>query len=96
MMIGERVRRESPKTDWSKGKVTLIPPQDDGYVFILEELELAFRKSDLAYIQDSYNAGDTPEMIGYALERDPDEIFLALYHLARKGHKLRAFGRRIG
>lgn len=55
------------------------------YVFCNEELETAFEKEDLQLITDKWNLGRDIEEIASEHNRDPDEIFLALFHQAREG-----------
>lgn len=55
------------------------------YVFCNEELEPAFEVRELDVIADKWNRGFTFEEIAKEHLRDPDEIFLAVFHLAREG-----------
>lgn len=55
------------------------------YVFCNEELEPAFERDELEIIADKWNNGFGFKKIAEEHERDPDEIFLAIFHLAREG-----------
>lgn len=59
--------------------------KDKDYVFCNEELEMAFEKQDLQLITDKWNLGRDIEDIASEHNRDPDEVFLALFHQAREG-----------
>lgn len=59
--------------------------KDKDYVFCNEELELAFEKQDLERITKKWNHGYAIVDIAEEHKRDPDEIFLALFHQARVG-----------
>jgi len=65
------------------------------YVFCLEELELAFEDFVLDRITEAWESGDTIERIAWREKRDPDEIFLALFHQARERKITRPFGYRL-
>lgn len=67
---------------------------DGGICYILDDLNLVFAGDMLKEILSLYNLGYSVEEIGEYFERDPDEIFLALMHLARQGVKVRKIGRR--
>jgi len=62
------------------------------YVFCLEELELAFEDFVLDRITEAWESGDSIERIAWREKRDPDEIFLALFHQARERKITRPFG----
>src|SRR5690625_1808277 len=64
--------------------VPFLKPDRD-YVFCNEDLELAFEKHDLDIITDKWNRGHDILQIAEEHKRDPDEIFLAIFHQARKG-----------
>lgn len=55
------------------------------YVFCNEELEPVFEKNDLDAISDMWNRGWSIEAIAVKYSRDPDEVFLGLFHQARIG-----------
>lgn len=55
------------------------------YVFCNEDLELAFEKADLEDITQQWNVGKSIYDIAYEYKRDPDEVFLAIFHQAREG-----------
>lgn len=61
------------------------------YVFCNEDLELAFERADLNDITKQWNNGKCIHEIAYAYKRDPDEVFLALFHQAREGKIKRRF-----
>jgi len=65
------------------------------YVFCLEELELAFEDFVLDRITEDWESGDSIERIAWREKRDPDEIFLALFHQARERKITRPFGYRL-
>ena len=65
------------------------------YVFCLEDLELAFEDFVLDRITDDWESGDSIERIAWREKRDPDEIFLALFHQARERKITRPFGYRL-
>lgn len=52
------------------------------YVFVLEDFELAFPKSQLEEITDDWNNGTDIELIAKQQKRPIEEIFLALFHQA--------------
>lgn len=64
-------------------------------VRILPEAELFFVDYLLVEIGNLYRDGYTPEVIGESLNRDPDEIFLALFHLSKQDESIEPFARRI-
>lgn len=55
------------------------------YVFCNEDLELAFEKDALAEITEMWNVGIKIDDIAIKFRRDPDEVFLAIFHQARAG-----------
>lgn len=64
------------------------------YVFILEDLELAFRVDQLEEITYQWNNGMELEHIAEFHKRDPREVFLALFHQADRGLVTRPFAYR--
>jgi hypothetical protein len=70
--------------------VPLIEPTGD-YVFIFEDLELAFKKEQLNQITYHWNNGREIEEIARLTKRHPQEILLALIDLARKRRIKRPF-----
>lgn len=60
--------------------------------FVLEDLELAFYKSQLDRITKRWNNGESLDKISRTEQRETDEVFLALFHQARKGKITRPFG----
>lgn len=65
-----------------------------GIVRLFYDLELYFTPELLNEIGRLYEDGYTPEDIGKSLNRDPDEIFLGLFHLARHDKIDKEFARR--
>ncbi|MFD2133314.1 hypothetical protein ACFSKI_19045 [Pseudogracilibacillus auburnensis] len=59
------------------------------YVFCNEELEPVFERHALEAISEKWNRGCSIEQIAIEYERDPDEIFLAIFHQAREGKIVR-------
>lgn len=55
----------------------------DQRVIVLEELDFVWDKSELKKLRDLWNEGAPLEEISESLDRDGDEVFLALIHLAR-------------
>jgi len=85
----------------TRGYFTPVLKEGDSYVFCHEDLELAFEKRDLELITEKWNRGANIFKIAEEHKRDPDEIFLAIFHQARKGRlkrkiKIQAFDRTIG
>lgn len=65
------------------------------YVFVLEDLELAFPREQLSQITKSWNNGRDLDQIAKDFKRQPLEILLALIHQARSNRVRRPFSRRI-
>lgn len=55
------------------------------YVFCNEDLEPAFEQDEIDIIAEKWNQGFSFEEIAEEHMRDPDEIFLAIFHQAREG-----------
>lgn len=55
------------------------------YVFCNEDLEPAFEQTEIDNITEKWNDGYSFEEIAEDHSRDPDEIFLAVFHQAREG-----------
>lgn len=72
-----------------------ILPQTGGYVYALEDLELAFNKKQLSQITMEWNNGKDIKEIASKHKRDPDEVFLGLFHQARNGNVIRPFAYQI-
>ena len=66
-----------------------------GVIRLFEDANLVFSGSMLNEILEKHNEGYSFEEIGEYLKRDPDEIFLALFHLARQGYEIRPVGKRL-
>ena len=64
------------------------------YEFILDDLELAFPKDQLNQITDDWEAGMELEFIAKKNKLIPEEVFLALFHQARKKKIKRPFAYR--
>jgi hypothetical protein len=75
--------------------IPLLPLRSD-YVYVLEDLELAFPKDQITSITKRWNQGEDMESIAKDLKRHPDEVFLALFHQARRDRVTRPFGFRRG
>lgn len=73
----------------TRGGHVVYLKKDRDYVFCNEELEMAFERRDLDDITDKWNLGYDIEQIAIEHKRDPDEIFLALFHQAREGKTFR-------
>ncbi|MGJ9460084.1 hypothetical protein [Oceanobacillus sp. CF4.6] len=65
-----------------------------GVVYCLGDLDPAFSEVLLEEVTELYEMGYEPEEIGSLLHRDPDEIFIALFHQSRHGKTKRLFGKR--
>ncbi|MBT2601265.1 MULTISPECIES: hypothetical protein [unclassified Oceanobacillus] len=68
-----------------------ILPEVGDYVYALEDLEPAYPKWQMAQITHAFNNGDNIPTIADREQREDDEIFLAIYHQARKGRITRRF-----
>ena len=66
-----------------------------GIIRLFEDVNLVFSGSMLNEILEKHNLGYSLEEISEYLNRDPDEIFLALFHLARQGYEIRPLGKRL-
>lgn len=67
-------------------------PKEFQIVWILDDVERAFTGGLLRKIEKLWEEGESLEFIAEKFHRDPDEIFLALFDLARKGKITRPFG----
>lgn len=63
-------------------------------VEVLNDVDRMFSVTILDEIADLYDDGVLLEDIAKAMNRDVDEVFLALFYLARNGHTKRYFARR--
>ena len=70
-------------------------PLTGDYVFCLDDLELAFPKEQLKAITRMWNQGSEIDDIAEEEGRYPHEVFLALFHQARKGIITRPFAFRM-
>lgn len=66
-----------------------------GIVYCLADLDPVFSGELLEEITKLFEMGYQPEEIGPLLHRDPDEIFIALFHQSRQGNVSRPFARRV-
>lgn len=66
-----------------------------GIVQLFQDLTIEFSGNMLDKILIQYNAGYSIEDIAEYTKRDPDEIFLALFHLARQDNDIRPVGKRF-
>ena len=66
-----------------------------GIVRLFDDANIDFSGSMLNEILEKHNEGYSFEEIGEYLKRDPDEIFLALFHLARQGYEMKPVGKRF-
>lgn len=66
-----------------------------GIIRLFEDLTIEFSGNMLDEILIHYNTGYSIEEIAEYTKRDPDEIFLALFHLARKDNDIRPVGKRF-
>lgn len=78
----------------TRGVIPVIQQTGD-WVFPLEDLELAFRKHQLNWMTREFNRGRFIEDIATEINRDPDEVFLAMFDQSRKGKTRRPFGKRV-
>lgn len=78
-------------------KLTSVPilPITGGYEFVLEDLELAFPKGQLKRITKDWDDGENIQEIADKIHRHPDEVFLALFHQARKNKIKRPFAYQV-
>lgn len=56
----------------------------DETVIILEDFELRYTKAELAHIKDLWLEGLSVPQIAETLNRDENELFLAVFHLSLK------------
>lgn len=66
-----------------------------GIVRALDDMELFFGEVLLDEIRELYQEGYSAEVIGKEVNRDPDEIFIALFHMARQGIDINPFAKRL-
>lgn len=66
-----------------------------GVVKILDDVELLFSHEMLEKILLLHNTGYKIEELSEYMKRDPDEIFLALFHLSRQGYEIAPIGKRF-
>ena len=70
-------------------------PKTGSNEIILEELEFGFPTEQLAEIQEDWENGAELEQIAFKQKRHRDEVFLAIFHLARKNRIKRPFAYRV-
>lgn len=54
-------------------------------VVALEDLDFIWDSDELRDMVELHNEGKDIEYMAWFFNRDPDEVFIALFHLARKG-----------
>lgn len=54
-------------------------------VIVLEEMDFVWCQSELNEVSRMWREGCSVQSIGEVLERDPDEVLLAIIHLAKSG-----------
>lgn len=54
-------------------------------IIVLEELDFVWCKDELKEVSRMWREGCSVQSIGDVLERDPDEVLLAIIHLAKSG-----------
>ncbi|WP_106494922.1 hypothetical protein [Lentibacillus sp. Marseille-P4043] len=69
--------------------------EDGALVYCLSDLEIIFSEGLINEVTILYEQGHEPEEIGQAINRDPDEVFIALFHQARQGRINRSFAKRM-
>ena len=67
-----------------------------GLIYCLSDLNIIFSESLLDEVTELYERGYKLEEIGNLLDRDPDEIFIGLFHQARNNKIKRTFAYRMG
>nr|WP_289038234.1 hypothetical protein [uncultured Allobacillus sp.] len=60
-----------------------------GIVQLFSDLVTEFSGEMLTEILDKYNKGYSFDEIAEYTGRDPDEVFLAIFHMARQGYEVR-------
>ncbi|WP_181350504.1 hypothetical protein [Thalassobacillus sp. CUG 92003] len=73
---------------------SLLKPGEKN-VIILDNIEFGFPEWQLKAIQDDWEEGLDVESIAKKQKRKWEEVFLALFHLARKGKIKRPFAYRF-
>lgn len=71
--------------------LTSIPVLDNNekYEIALENLEFAFSKSELNYIQNTHNKGVWVTTIAKNIKRDEYEVLIAIMHMLRQGKDIK-------
>lgn len=69
----------------------LTPLDDDNYVFLFEELELAMPEKHLYKIKEFHNSGMPLHEIASEVKKNVYEVLIALLYLVKKNHKLLPF-----
>ncbi|WP_077623815.1 hypothetical protein [Sediminibacillus massiliensis] len=87
--------RTARKFNTSNEQIIPVLPLTGDYEYCLEELELAFPKDQLEEITKQWEEGASIEFMAKRFKRHPDEVFLALFHQARKGIIERPFTYRL-
>lgn len=68
--------------------------KDSRIIRVNDDMNNVFSIGLLDRITELYNDGMDPEKIGDVFDRDPDEIFMALFHQARRERTKRVFAYR--
>lgn len=69
----------------SRNNQSVLSPEEDKYEIALGNLEFAFSKRELNYIQKNHNNGVWFVDIAEEIKRDPYEVLIAIMHMLRKG-----------
>lgn len=64
----------------------------DNIIYCLQDMDEVFSSHLLEAITDLHEEGYQVHTIANAINRDPDEVFIALFHQARQGKITRAIG----
>lgn len=67
------------------------PLENDEYIFMFEELELAIPEKDLHKIKELHNSGDSLYEISREMRKNIYEVLFALIYLVKKNHKIKPF-----
>lgn len=69
---------------WQERLMVNLPGES---VIILEDLDMLFSRSELALIKAEWVSGTNISDISKMFHREEDEVFLALFHMARNQRK---------
>lgn len=73
------------KTEAYPGDLYMQHPSRMNRVIVLEEMNFVWDRSELTQMARMWRQGTSVEDIADEFDRDPDEVVLALMHLARNG-----------